>query len=208
MAVATFILGAITYCGNKGARKAESKQLNASLDQVKESQRQLTASYLPVIVPYQRAAESLTYRGGTISADGGPQITENPSERHDLPSYSAAHMAVENVGVGPALNLRGSFTGPNGSGAVRVPLEAVAAGAKGILSFENSEGASLSYGSSDQITVEIDYNDVAGNEYGRRFTYDPMQRAYVENHFVKRPEWLPDASIPRSDPGVDRIADS
>jgi hypothetical protein len=76
-------------------------------------------------------------------AGGGPEASENTPDRQDRPSYSVARLPVENVGVGPALNVRGEFTAPRGVGAVRFPTEAVAVGALGVVSFENWSGDSL-----------------------------------------------------------------
>lgn len=182
LVLVTVGLGVVTYGGNQGARVAEAHQLEAS-------QRQLAASYLPVIVPYQRNAENLSYRGGTIPVNGGPYIVGNRPEGTDVPRYSSAMVAVENVGVGPALNLRGRYEGPQGSGSVQVPLEAIAVGTPGVLTFENREGASLDYTSRDQVSMVIVYNDVAGHEYSRRITYNSMERAYTESRFEGRPEW-------------------
>lgn len=63
-------------------------------------------------------------------AGGGPEISKNPTDRQDLPPYSAVFLPVENAGLGSALNIRGQFTGPRGSGIVRFPREAVVVGAK------------------------------------------------------------------------------
>jgi hypothetical protein len=47
--------------------------------------------------------------------------------------------------LGPALNVRGSYTGPRGEGETRLPTEAIAAGGRGVIAFENWTGASLKY---------------------------------------------------------------
>lgn len=107
LAVGTFVLARITHQGNEGARQAEAKQL--------------AASYRPVVVPFQRSGEHIAFRGGQILAGTGPQITENPPERADLPRYSAAFLPVANVGTGPALNVRGTYQGAAGQGRYAVP---------------------------------------------------------------------------------------
>jgi hypothetical protein len=172
LAAATVALAAITHRGNVDAREATADQLKASADQ-------LEASYRPVIVPFQRSAESLKYRGGLIPVGGGPTVTGNPVERRDLPRYSAASLPVENVGTGPAMNVRGTFAGPRGKGTTRFPSEAIAPGARGIVVFENWSGASLEYtGNDESVSAVIKYDDVAGTVYRTEVTFDIGHNAY------------------------------
>jgi hypothetical protein len=114
-----------------------------------DARRQVAASYRPVLVPFQLSGEQLRFRGGTIDAFRGPQISENPTDRTDLPTYSAAFLPVMNVGTGPALNARGTFTGPRGTGNTEDPTEAIAAGERGVVAFENTSGPSLQYTGND-----------------------------------------------------------
>lgn len=172
LAVGTFVLALITYFGNRGARSAEAGQLAAS-------HRQLSASFRPVIVPFQQSAEGVKFRGGLIPAGGGPRIEENPPERSDLPQYGAAFLPVENVGVGPALNVRGTYQGPRASGAVRFPTEAIEAGARGVVAFENWSGASLGYSGNDSsVGAVVEYEDVGGRTYRTTVMFDIGQNAY------------------------------
>lgn len=172
LAVGTFVLALITYFGNRGARSAEARQLAAA-------HRQLGASYRPVIVPFQQSAEGVKFRGGLIPAGGGPRIEENPTDRSDLPPYSAAFLPVRNVGVGPALNVRGTFKGPHASGAARFPTEAIEAGALGVVAFENRNGTSLGYSGNDSsVAAVVEYDDVGGRTYRTNVTFDIGQNAY------------------------------
>jgi hypothetical protein len=114
LALGTFVLAIVTHFGNKGARVAEGKQLDVA-------RRQLSASSRPAIVPFQEAAQDVAFRGGQVLAGAGPHIEENAPERSDLPQYRAAFLAVKNVGVGPALSVRGTFQAPRGRGEVRFP---------------------------------------------------------------------------------------
>ena len=164
LAAGTVALAVITSRGNDAARRAEANQLKAS-------HSQLRASYRPVVVPYQNSAESLRFRGGMVRVDGGPYIGPGGSG-------GLASMALENVGPGPALNVRGVIRGPTGRGVVRVPLEAVAAGKTGVVMFERNEGDTLDYSGSDNVWADLEFEDVAGEIYRMTLMYSASQRAY------------------------------
>jgi hypothetical protein len=99
----TAILAALTYVMARSA----NQQAVAATAQAEAAKTQVEAAHRPVVVPFQKSAENVTFRGGQTSAGSGPQISENPPDRPDLPRYSAAFLPVENVGMGPALNVRG-----------------------------------------------------------------------------------------------------
>jgi hypothetical protein len=121
----------------------------------------------------------VVFRGGQIPAGGGPHVTENPPERPDLPRYSAAFLPVENVGTGPALNVRGSLAGPHREGITRFPIEAIGVCKRGVVAFENWTGNSLGYTGNDAaVSAVVDYDDVAGQTYRTRVTFDVGNNAY------------------------------
>lgn len=165
LALATVVLAVVTHIGNRGARA--------------DAATQLSASYRPVIVPFQRAGQGVTYRGGQVPAGSGPYISENPPGRPDLPRFSAASIAVENVGTGAVLNVRGTFRAPRGSGVARFPTEGLAAGARGVVMFESWTGQSLGYtGNDPAVCAEVLYDDVAGKTYRTELTFDVGNNAY------------------------------
>ncbi len=146
---------------------------------LRQGQREVEEAHRPVLVPFQKSAEGVTFRGGLIGAGGGPQISENAADRQDLPPYSAAFLPVENVGMGPALTIRGQFTGPRGSGTVRFPTEAIAVGARGVVAFENWDGESLSFtGNDSSVSAVVEYDDVAGRTYRTNVVFDIGHNAY------------------------------
>ena len=115
-------------------------------------------------------------------AGGGPDVSENKPDQQDRPSYSVARLLVEDVGVGPALNVRGEFNAPRGAGTVRFPTEAVAIGALGVVSFENWSGDSLVFtGNDPSVSAVIEYDDVAGRTYCTHVTFDPGHNAYTSS---------------------------
>jgi hypothetical protein len=180
LAIGTFVLAAstvalafITSRGNSNARTAAASELEAARDQ-------LAASYRPVVVPFQLSADNLRFRGGTVPTGGGPTIVGNDgAESGSAPAYSAALMPVENVGTGPALNVRGTFQGPRGRGTVQFPTEAIAPGARGIVGFENWSGESLSYtGNDTSVSAVLEYDNVAGTRYRTEVTFDVGNNAY------------------------------
>jgi hypothetical protein len=140
---------------------------------------QVEAAHRPVLVPYQKAAAKLRFRGGEIAAGSGPHIVENPPDRPDLPRYSAAFLAVENVGMGPALTVHGTFVGPRGTGHARFATEAIQAGAGGVVAFENWDGDSLGYTGNDAtVSAVVEYSDVGGRLYRTSITFDIGSNAY------------------------------
>jgi hypothetical protein len=140
---------------------------------------QVQRAHRPVLVPLQRAAESLNFRGGTVEIGGGPQVSENPSDRDDLPHFSAAFLPVENVGMGPALNVRGSLITGQGHGAVKFPTEGIAARGRGVVTFETLPGVSVNYsGNDNELNAVVEYDDVAGTTYRTRIRFDVGSNAY------------------------------
>lgn len=177
LALATVGLAVITLCGIRSARA--------------DARKQLAASYRPVLAPLQRSGETVTFRGGQILISTGPLITENPPDRKDLPTYSGAYLPIENVGTGPALNVRGTYTGPHGEGRTRFPTEAIAAGARGVVAFENWDGPSLGYTGNDQtVSAVIDYDDVAGGTYRSHIAFDIGNNAYTSTLDTRAPHSL------------------
>jgi hypothetical protein len=165
LAIVTLALAAVTAWGITSGRA--------------DARNQLAASYRPVVVPFMQAAESVRFRGGTIPAIRGPYIEENPADRPDLPTYSAAFLPVVNVGKGPALNVRGDFTGPRSQGRTEDATEAIAAGERGVVAFENATGQSLQYTGNDaSVSATLEYDDVAGTTYRTHVTFDIGRNAY------------------------------
>jgi hypothetical protein len=141
----------------------------------------VSLAHRPVLVPMQRQRE-VRFRGGAISAVQ-PHVVENPRDREDLPRFSAVFLSIENVGMGPALNVRGDFRGPRGSGSVRYPAEGIGAGGEGVVAFESWQ-ESLSF-TGDDVSVEavMLYDDVAGLTYRTRLEFvigDNAFRAQVD----------------------------
>jgi hypothetical protein len=156
-----------------------ARSLKQTQSEIDLSRKEVEEAHRPVLVPFQRSGTAITFRGGEIPAGTGPRVSENPADRQDLPRFSAAFLPVENVGVGPALNVRGEFTGPHGTGTSRFPTEAVAAGAHGVVTFENWDGDSLSFtGNDPPVTAVVDYDDVAGRTYRTTAVFDIGHNAY------------------------------
>lgn len=175
IAVATFILavftGGLAWATRRMARAAEQQAAAARL--------QVERAHRPVIVPLQRSAEKVRFRGGEIALGTGPTVSENPPERDDLPRYSAAFLPIENVGMGPALNVRGEFKAPRGSAGVRFPTEGIAAGSRHVIAFETWTGESISFTGDDSgVSAVIKYDDVAGRAYRTEVFYDIGSNAY------------------------------
>jgi hypothetical protein len=186
LAVATFWLAWKTRTLANEAekdRQVAQRQVDTAQQQLAVAQRQTEIARIqterahrPVVVPVQRADE-VHFRGGGFIANR-PHLTENPRERPDLPRYSAVHIAVENVGMGPALNLRGSLTGPNGSGSVLYPTEGLAAGHVGVVSFESWEDSLSWTGDDVGFQAELIYDDVAATTYRTEVEFDVGGNAF------------------------------
>ena len=175
LALVTLLLAGATFWMVALTRRS----LTQTQDEITLSRREVEEAHRPVLVPFQRSGTAIKFRGGEIPAGGGPHVSENDPARHDLPAYSAAFLPVENVGVGPALNVRGEFTGPRGVGITLFPTEAVAAGAHGIVTFENWDGASVSFtGNDPPLTATVEYDDVAGRTYRTTVVFDAGHNAY------------------------------
>jgi hypothetical protein len=155
------------------------RSLTQTKDEIALSRREVEEAHRPVLVPYQRSGSQLVFRGGTIPVSGGPHVSENDPSRPDVPRYSVAFLPVENVGAGPALNVRGTFTGPRGTGTARFPTEAVAVGGQGIVAFENWDGDSMTFtGNDPPVSAVIEYDDVAGRTHRTNVTFDAGHNAY------------------------------
>jgi hypothetical protein len=175
LALVTLLLAAATFWMVKLTRRS----LAQTRDEIALSRREVEEAHRPVLVPYQMSGMARKFRGGEIPVGGGPHVSENDAERQDLPRYSAAFLPVENVGVGPALNVRGEFIGPRGTGITRFPTEAVAAGTQGVVTFENWDGDSLSFtGNDPPVKAVVDYDDVAGRTYRTTIAFDIGHNAY------------------------------
>jgi hypothetical protein len=181
-AVGTLTLAAVTLAlafATFWMVKLTRRSLAQTQAEVALSRKEVEEAHRPVLVPFQRSGTAIRFRGGELQAGGGPEVSENPADRQDVPRFSAAFMPVENVGMGPALNVRGDFTGPRGVGNTRFPTEAVAVGAHGVVSFENWDGASLSFtGNDPPVSAVIDYDDVAGRTYRTHIVFDIGHNAY------------------------------
>jgi len=133
-AYATLLLAVVT-AALAGATVWMVRLTRAALAQgqreIELSRREVEEAHRPVLVPFQRSGTAIKFRGGEIPA-GRPHVSESDPDRQDLPGYSAAFLPIENVGVGPALNVRGEFIGPRGTGTTGFPTEAIAAGAHGV----------------------------------------------------------------------------
>jgi hypothetical protein len=182
LAVVTGVSLAFAWGSLKQAQqqiKLGQEQLEQTQREIELSRREVEEAHRPVLVPLQRSSTAIRFRGGEIQAGGGPQVSENDPDRKDLPRYSAAFLTVENVGVGPALNVRGEFVGPRGTGTTRFPTEAMAAGAHGVVTFENWDGESLSFTANDPpVSAIVNYDDVAGRTYQTNVVYDARHNAY------------------------------
>ncbi len=177
-AVGTLALAAVTgvslIFGWRSLRQTQ-RQIELGQEQLEQTQREIELSrreveeaHRPVLVPFQKSGERLTFRGGEIFAGGGPPASEND-----------VFLPVENVGVGPALNVRGEFTGPHGVGTTRFPTEAVAVDARGVVTFEIREGENLSFtGNDSTVRAVIDYEDVAGRTHRTNIIFDIGHNAY------------------------------
>jgi hypothetical protein len=181
-AVGTLTLAAVTLAlafATFWMVKLTRRSLAQTQAEVALSRKEVEEAHRPVLVPFQRSGTAIKFRGGEIPA-GRPHVTENDPDRQDLPRYSAAFLPVENVGVGPALNVRGEFTGPRGTGTARFPTEAIAAGAHGVVMFENWDGDSVSFtGNDPPVTAVVDYDDVAGRTFRTTVVFDAGHNAYT-----------------------------
>lgn len=188
-AIGTLALAFATFASLFFARSALKKtqkqielgqrQLSQTQREIELSRREVEEAHRPVLVPYQKAGQGVVFRGGVIGSGAGPEASENPTDRPDMPRHSVAFLPVENVGMGPALNIRGEFTGPHGTGTTHFPTEAIAIGARGVVAFETWTGESLVYtGNDSSVSAVIDYDDVAGRTYRTTIVFDVGSNAY------------------------------
>jgi hypothetical protein len=175
LAIVTAALASATFLMVKLTRRA----LERSRNEIDLSRREVEEAHRPVLVPFQRSGTAIRFRGGEIQTGGGPEVSENHPGRQDQPRYSVAFLPVENVGVGPALNVRGEFIGPRGTGVTRFPTEAVAAGAHGVVTFENWDGDSVTFTGNDApVSAVVNYDDVAGRTHRTTISFDARHNAY------------------------------
>jgi hypothetical protein len=160
------------------AARSTSRLADAAKAELDLTYQQTQRAHRPVLVPFQRA-EDVKFRGGTIPARA-PHVVENPPDRQDLPPYSALFLPLENIGMGPALNVRGTFAGPYGNGEVPFPTEGVAAGQLGIVTFQSRAGESLAYTADHTtLTMRLLYEDVGGLEYTTDVEFAIGSNAYT-----------------------------
>jgi hypothetical protein len=141
-----------------------------SSEQVEIARVALERAHRPVIVPASSQAE-LAFRIGTISDAGAG------------PVMHAGKLAVpvENVGMGPALNLHGecaALAGGStwGTGLVLHPVEGVAAGAANAITFVAREGDLSMH---PELALRLFYEDVAGRLYWTALHFNQSERGYT-----------------------------
>ncbi len=189
-AIGTLALAVATFVSLYFARRSinqTQQQIKLGQQQLEQTQREIELSraeveqaHRPVIVPFQKSGLSITFRGGEVFVGRGPAASENPPSRPELPRYSQALLPVENVGMGPALNIRGKLQAPRGVGTVPFPTEALAVGAHGIVVFENWTGESLVYSGNDStVSALLEYDDVAGRTHFTNVIFDVGHNAYT-----------------------------
>ena len=145
---------------------------------------QTERAYRPVIVPLS-SRRTVEFRSGTINeAPAGPAM-------HD----DRLVIAVENVGMGPALNVRGLVElGGAGSavgwGRTLHAVEGIAAGTANAVVFWKDEGVLTPQ---VEVQARLAYEDVAGVTYWTDIDYNVSTHAYhsrVIGHGVEPPSPL------------------
>jgi hypothetical protein len=148
--------------------------------QVKLARTQVSNQHRPVLVPVHGNFR-VTFRGGEIHAHG-PHHVENPPARDDLPPYSAIFLPVQNIGAGPALDVRGEFRGPRGTGRTDYHTGGVGKGQQEVVQFV-SKTASLGFTGDDlELIFFLTYEDVTGQRYETAIRYDIGGNAYEVVH--------------------------
>ena len=152
----------------------------SSRDQVALAKKQVQNSQRPVLVPVHGNVH-VPFRGGTIHAHA-PHHVENPTDRPDLPPYSALFLAVENIGAGPALDVRGEARAPRGTGQTDHSVGGIGAGQMNVVEFV-SETESLGFtGNDSQVSFVISYEDVTGQSYTTTADFRIGPHAYRTRH--------------------------
>lgn len=140
------------------------KGVKASRSQVEISRSQMEHSHRPVIVPVQENVK-IRFRGGEVHA-ASPTIHENDPERDDLPAYAHVILPIKNVGMGPALNIRGRLSQTDGDAYdVEKPLEGLGAGQVNAVLFARWQQARTGTAGLAEFTAELIYDDIGGRSY-------------------------------------------
>jgi hypothetical protein len=132
---------------------------------------QTERAYRPVIVPAASTRE-VQFRGGTVSdAPAGPAWMDD----------GRLAVAVENVGMGPALNVRGIVeTGGGGSswgrGRTLHPIEGVGSGAANAVTFTVDDGT---LAPKVEVFMRLAYEDVASETYWTDLHYNASHKGYT-----------------------------
>lgn len=135
----------------------------SSRDQVALAKKQVQNAQRPVLMPVHGNV-LVPFRGGTIHAHA-PHHVENPADRSDLPPYSALFLALENIGAGPALNVRGEARAPRGTGQTDHSLAGIGVGQMNVVEFVSHDQSLGFTGSDAEVRFEVSYEDVTGESY-------------------------------------------
>jgi hypothetical protein len=127
-------------------------------------------SHRPVVVPATSSSKVVSRVGQISEAAAGMAMHEG---RLVLP--------IENVGAGPAINVRGGAEAVGGgvitgSGRVLHPVEGLSAGRTNALVFDPSGKGNLE--PKMQITMRLLYEDVAGITYATDLRYSASAKAF------------------------------
>jgi hypothetical protein len=151
--------------------QAASAQAQAAERQASATGAQVERAHRPVLVPVPYSTD-VSYRSdGTLDQEAGPAIALSPRP--------AAFLAAKNVGMGPALNVRGTFTAPRGAATVRFPTVGIAAGERGTVTFEGSEDLTYAWADDDTVEAMLEYDDVAGQTYRTWLVYEARSANYT-----------------------------
>lgn len=136
--------------------------------QVEASRIGVQFAHRPVIIP-----EVGMPAGDMRDADRG--LSRSPLRVDDR-----LVVAVQNIGMGPALNIRGdavTMAGPStwGIGFVLHPVEGLAAGASRPVTFVAREGELGAY---PELEIRLRYEDVAGHVYWTALHFNSSEGAY------------------------------
>lgn len=140
-----------------------------SEQQVEIARAGVERAHRPVIVPASSRAE-LAFRIGTVSdAGAGPTM-----------HAGKLVVPVENVGMGPAMNVRGecaAVVGGStwGTGFVLHPVEGIAAGAANAVTFVAREGRLEEH---PELAVRLIYEDVAARSYWTALHFNRSEQGY------------------------------
>lgn len=130
---------------------------------------QTQRAHRPVIVPGS-SARTVHFRSGELrDAPAGPAMHEGKLV-----------VAVENVGMGPALNVRGivecgGAASAHGSGRTLHPVEGIASGAANAVTFTPDDGH---LEPQIEVWARLAYEDVAGETYWTDLHYNVSAKGY------------------------------